>query len=99
MATSTAVTVIQWHEGEYRLAGQLSADLDLEALAKVGILRDVTDPKAGYSDHVGVLSRNEVVRYGKNEADKATLATFLMNDPKAAFFLVHQFEWESGLGN
>ena len=93
------VTAIQWNEGEYRLAGQVSAELDVEALAKDGILRDVTEPNGAYSDHVGVLSRNELVQYGKNSADKESLKAFLGNDPRANFFLVHQFEWESGLGD
>lgn len=99
MAYGTALTAIYWRAGEYQFGDKVNIPLDLGKLSKDGILRDVTDSSSGYADHIGVLGRQELARYAKSQEDQAAIEAIIEALPDAAFFFVHQYEWESGFGD
>lgn len=100
-AFETNLVAITWQEGRYAVASQIIAYVDLQALEEAGLLHDASYD-AGYVDKAAVVQRLEFEKYLLPESSPshkaardwcATLPQWVM------FILIHQAEWESGVGD
>jgi hypothetical protein len=96
MATMTTVTAISLKRGEYAIIGSVPDGLDSHKLKQEGKLRRI-ETCPGYLDFAGLLSREEVLQYLYRDWKRPEYEAFLEAHPDATFFLIYEYEWESGL--
>lgn len=100
-AFETNLVAINWHEGAYSVVSQIIAHVDSRALECDGLLHDASSD-VGYIDKAAVVQRLQFEKYLLSEANpwhKAAREWYDALPGWVMFILVHQAEWESGLGD
>jgi hypothetical protein len=100
MAFETNLIAIRWLKGHYDVVSDITASIDIEALRSKQQLVDVSSDLS-YSDYATIVSFAEFEKYlllesvpwGSTARD---WYASLSDDIK--FIIVHEAEWESGLG-
>ncbi len=100
MAVETNLVAIRWLKGEYDVASSITAQIDIEAIRSKQQLVDVSSDLS-YSDYATIVSYSEFQKYlfpdtvswGCTARD---WYASLSDDIK--FIIIHEAEWESGLG-
>jgi hypothetical protein len=96
MAYATTLVAITWHQGKYAVSAQRIGAIDTTRLKQEGFLRDGSDHTSGYGDLIAVLTPRDLRLY----ATTSDTEKWLDELPSDVFVvLVHQGEWESGLGD
>ena len=94
MAFYSTLVAIDWSFGQYHVSGQFNGGVDSGALQKSGRMINLgTDY---YQDLVAIVSRDEFKEMAGNSA---TLAWFNNLPSSVKFIMVHEAEWESGMGD
>ena len=100
MAFETNLVAIRWFKGEYNVVSSITAQIDIEALMSKQQLVDVSSDLS-YSDYATIVSFAELSKYLLPESiswssEARDWYASLPDDVR--FILVHEAEWESGLG-
>jgi hypothetical protein len=97
MAYSTNLVALSLQGGNYAVsATQDLGSVDIPRMKQEGLFRDASDPKSGYEDQVGVLTPSQLQGY----AVASNTQRWIQELPPEVFaVLVHEYEWESGLGD
>jgi len=97
MAYLTAMVAISWQGNNYKvIATNRLGSLDTPRMKQDGFLRDASHPGSGYQDEVAVLTPIQLQAYAVTEDTLNWLATL---PAEVLVVLVHEYEWESGLGD
>jgi hypothetical protein len=100
MAFDTNLVAIRWFHGKYDVVSNITASINIEALRSKQQLVDVSTD-ASFSDYATIVSFGEFKNYLLPESVSWGSAardwyTSLPDDIK--FIVIHEAEWESGLG-
>ncbi len=101
MAYETHLIALKWVNGEYSVASSIIGHINIGKLEEEKRLFDVTNEMT-YQDEACVLSRREFPNYLREEnftgAERVRL-WFESLPREVQFIIVHEAEWESGLGD
>lgn len=98
MAYSTTLVALSLQGGNYAVsATKVLGSVDIPRMKRELLLRDASDdPTSGYEDRVAVLTPSQLQRY----AVTSNTQKWIQELPSQVFaVLVHEHEWESGLGD
>ena len=101
MAFETNLVAIRWYLGQYEVVSATKADIDFAALRRKHQLIDVTESVA-YADYAVVVSYKEFCEYLLPEPSSWTAAArawYAALPEHVSFIMIHEAEWESGLGD
>jgi len=100
MALETNLVAIRWLEGKYEVESSIIAVIDIEALRSKQPLVDVSEDLS-YLDSATVISRIDFQKYLLAESvpwGSSAHKWHASLSKMVRFILVHEVEWESGLG-
>jgi hypothetical protein len=96
MAYETNSIALAWSQGKYAVVTQRVGSVDTDRMKREGLFRDVAALGSGYDDRVAVLTPRDLESYAVTSNTK----TWVEELPSDVFVvLVHEGEWESGLGD
>lgn len=101
MAWETHLIALRKEYGKYSVVSSIAGHIDLNKLYEEKRLFDVTNEMT-YRDEACVLSRREFPNYLKPEkykGDERVRLWFEGLPREVQFVIVHEAEWESGLGD
>ena len=99
MAFSTSLIAFKWESGKLSIVSQMEALIDDRKLMSGEKLANIK-LVIGYLDYLCILSKEEITDYFHPQG------WYTFNDPykwleeikgETTFFLIHVFEWESGM--
>ena len=93
------VIAISWRQGKYTVIGEAPIRLDWSAVTRDNVIRDVSEANSIYGDHAGILGRNQILEYADSQPGRLACEAYLKDHPEAAFFMIHHYEWESGMSD
>jgi hypothetical protein len=93
------VIAISWRQGKYTVIGEAPNRLDWSAVTRDKVIRDVSEANSIYGDHVGILGRSQILEYADSQAGRLACEAYLKDHPEATFFMIHNYEWESGMSD
>jgi hypothetical protein len=97
VAFETHLVAIRWYLGNYDVASQIIADIQFGPLRHENRIFDVSE-NPGYVDEAAVLSHLEFAKY-LFPGESAARAWYEALPEQVSFIMVHNVEWESGLGD
>jgi hypothetical protein len=101
MAWETHLVALRKEYGKYSVESSITGNIDINKLYNEKRLFDVTNEMT-YKDEACVLSRREFPNYLKLEkydGDERVRLWFESFSREVHFIIVHEAEWESGLGD
>jgi hypothetical protein len=101
MAWETHLIALSKEYGKYSVVSSITGHIDINKLYGEKRLFDVTNEMT-YRDEACVLSRREFPNYLKQEkykGDERVRLWFESLPREVQFVIVHEAEWESGLGD
>jgi hypothetical protein len=97
MAWHTTLVAMSLQQGCYAVfATNFLGGVDVIRMEREGLLRDASDPRSGYSDRLAVLTPVQLEGYAVTSNSRKWLQEL---PSEVIAVLVHQYEWESGLGD
>jgi len=100
MAFETNLVAIRWQAGKSEVESSVTAEIDIEALRSNQPLIDVSEDLS-YVDNATVVSRSDFQKYLLPESTSwgsTARKWYASLSEMTHFILVHEAEWESGLG-
>ncbi|MBT4360079.1 MAG: hypothetical protein HOD11_03825 [Candidatus Marinimicrobia bacterium] len=100
MAFETNIVAISWIEGKYEVESSITAAIDIETLRSKQPLIDVSEDRS-YMDLATIVSRIDFKNYLLEESvpwGSSARKWYASLSERVRFILVHEAEWESGLG-
>jgi hypothetical protein len=98
-AFETNLVAITWKGGTYQVVSQIIAHIDDAALARDGLLHDVSE-NSSYIDEAAILEKGSFEKYFLPESDlrrEAARQWYSALSEDVAFVFIHRAQYESGL--
>jgi len=97
VAFATHLVAIRWYLGNYDVVSQIIADIQFGPLRHENRISNVSE-NAGYVDEAAVLSHLEFPKY-LFPGESAARVWYEALPDHVSLIMVHNAEWESGLGD
>ena len=97
VAFETHLVAIRWYLGNYDVVSQIIADIQFGPLRHENRISNVSE-NAGYVDEAAVLSHLEFPKY-LFPGESAARVWYEALPDHVSLIMVHNAEWESGLGD